>query len=246
MSWTARVLTLFPEMFPGPLGQSLAGKALERGAWALEAIDIRSFATDKHRTVDDTPFGGGPGMVMRPDVVDAALDHATRDGLSPAIYLTPRGKVLDQELVKELSAGPGVVLLCGRYEGLDERVIEARGLREVSLGDFVLSGGEPAAIALIDAAVRLLPGIMGAEETLEEESFEAGLLEYPHYTRPAEWCGRAVPDVLMSGHHEKIRAWRKLQAEQTTESRRPDLWAAYRKRTAPMSAGQAQKKGRVS
>ena len=212
----------------------------------LEAIDIRGFATDKHRTVDDTPFGGGPGMVMRPDVVDAALDHAMRDGLKPAIYLTPRGKVLDQALVKELSAGPGVVLLCGRYEGLDERVIEARGLLEVSLGDFVLSGGEPAAIALIDAAVRLLPGVMGAEETLEEESFEAGLLEYPHYTRPAEWCGRAVPDVLMSGHHEKIRAWRKSQAEQTTESRRPDLWAAYQKRTAQVSAGQAQKKGRVS
>jgi len=245
MSWTARVLTLFPEMFPGPLGHSLAGKALERGDWTLEAIDIRGFATDKHRTVDDTPFGGGPGMVMRPDVVDAALDHAMRDGLKPAIYLTPRGKVLDQALVKELSAGPGVVLLCGRYEGLDERVIEARGLLEVSLGDFVLSGGEPAAIALIDAAVRLLPGVMGAEETLEEESFEAGLLEYPHYTRPAEWCGRAVPDVLMSGHHEKIRAWRKLQAERTTESRRPDLWAAYQKR-AQASAQQVAKKGRAS
>ena len=244
MSWTARILTLFPEMFPGPLGLSLAGKALERGDWKIETIDIRGFATDKHRTVDDTPFGGGPGMVMRPDVVDAALDHAMRDGLKPAIYLTPRGRVLDQELVKELSAGPGVVVLCGRYEGLDERVIEARGLLEVSLGDFVLSGGEPAAIALIDAAVRLLPGVMGAEETLEEESFEAGLLEYPHYTRPAEWCGRAVPDVLMSGHHEKIKAWRKLQAEQTTESRRPDLWAAYRKRTA--NAGQSQKKGRAS
>jgi tRNA (guanine37-N1)-methyltransferase len=245
MTWTARILTLFPEMFPGPLGQSLAGKALERGAWALEAIDIRTFATDKHRTVDDTPFGGGPGMVMRPDVVDAALDFAARDGLKPAIYLTPRGRVLDQALVKELSAGPGAVLLCGRYEGLDERVIEARGLQEVSLGDFVLSGGEPAAIALIDAAVRLLPGVMGAEETLEEESFETGLLEYPHYTRPADWCGRAVPDVLMSGHHEKIRAWRKLQAERTTESRRPDLWAAYRKRTA-LGAGQVAKKGRAS
>jgi tRNA (guanine37-N1)-methyltransferase len=242
--WTARILTLFPEMFPGPLGLSLAGKALERGDWKIETIDIRGFATDKHRTVDDTPFGGGPGMVMRPDVVDAALDHAMRDGLKPAIYLTPRGKVLTQALVKELSAGLGVVILCGRYEGLDERVIEARGLMEVSLGDFVLSGGEPAAIALIDAAVRLLPGVMGAEETLEEESFEAGLLEYPHYTRPAEWCGRAVPDVLMSGHHEKIRAWRKLQAEQTTESRRPDLWAAYQKRTA--NAAQSQKKGRAS
>ncbi len=244
--WTARVLTLFPDMFPGPLGRSLAGKALERGDWRLEAIDIRDFATDKHRTVDDTPFGGGPGMVMRPDVVDAALDFATRDGLAPAVYLTPRGRLLDQELVKSLSAGPGVVLLCGRYEGLDERVIEARGLTEVSLGDFVLSGGEPAAIALIDAAVRLLPGIMGAEETLEEESFEAGLLEYPHYTRPAEWRGRPVPDVLMSGHHEKIRAWRKLQAERTTESRRPDLWVAYQKRKAQMSAGQVAKKGRAS
>jgi tRNA (guanine37-N1)-methyltransferase len=246
MSWTARVLTLFPEMFPGPLAHSLAGKALERGDWSLEAIDIRGFATGKHRTVDDTPFGGGPGMVMRPDVVDAALDFATRDGLAPAIYLTPRGKVLDQAVVKELSAGPGVVLLCGRYEGLDERVIAARELMEISLGDFVLSGGEPAALALIDAAVRLLPGVMGAEETLEEESFEAGLLEYPHYTRPAEWCGRAVPDVLMSGHHEKIKAWRKAQAERTTESRRPDLWAAYQKRTAQERAGQVAKTGRAS
>lgn len=236
-TWTARVLTLFPDMFPGPLGQSLAGKALERKDWALEAIDIRGFATDKHRTVDDTPFGGGPGMVMRPDVVDAALDHATRDGLAPAIYLTPRGRVLTQDLVKQLADGPGVVLLCGRYEGLDERVIESRGLMEVSLGDFVLSGGEPAAIALIDSVVRLLPGIMGAEETLDEESFEAGLLEYPHYTRPADWCGRSVPEVLMSGHHEKIRAWRKLQAEETTKSRRPDLWAAYQQTVLKLGAG---------
>jgi tRNA (guanine37-N1)-methyltransferase len=231
--WIARVLTLFPEMFPGPLGQSLAGKALERGAWKLEAIDIRSFATDKHRTVDDTPFGGGPGMVMRPDVVDSALDHATRDGLKPAIYLTPRGKVLDQELVKELSAGPGMVLLCGRYEGLDERVIESRGLMEVSLGDFVLSGGEPAAIALIDSVVRLLPGIMGAEETLAEESFEAGLLEYPHYTRPAEWQGRRVPEILLSGHHAAVAAWRRAEAERITRERRPDLWAAH---TAPVAS----------
>lgn len=234
--WTARVLTLFPEMFPGPLGLSLAGKALERGDWALETIDIRDFATDKHRSVDDTPFGGGPGMVMRPDVVDAALDHAMRDGLAPAIYLTPRGRVLTQDLVKRISAGPGVVLLCGRYEGLDERVIEARGLLEVSLGDFVLSGGEPAATALLDAAVRLLPGVMGAEETLAEESFEAGLLEYPHYTRPADWCGRPVPDVLMSGHHEKIRAWRKLKAEETTRLRRPDLWAVYQEQKARIGA----------
>ncbi len=226
-SWCARVLTLFPEMFPGPLSQSLAGKALERGQWRLEAMDIRGFATDRHRTVDDTPFGGGPGMVMRPDVVDAALDAATADGLKPAIYLSPRGRRLDQALVRELAAGPGMVLLCGRYEGLDERVIEARNLVEVSLGDFVLSGGEPAAIALIDACVRLLPGVMGAEATLEEESFERGLLEYPHYTRPADWQGRTVPEVLLSGHHEKIKAWRLSQAEAVTKSRRPDLWAAY-------------------
>jgi tRNA (guanine37-N1)-methyltransferase len=230
--WTARVLTLFPEMFPGPLGQSLAGKALEKGLWRCQAMDIRGFATDKHRTVDDTPFGGGAGMVMRPDVVDAALAAATADGLKPAIYLTPRGRLLKQDLVQELAAGPGVVVVCGRYEGLDERVIETRGLLEVSLGDFVLSGGEPAALALIDACVRLLPGVMGAAETLAEESFNAGLLEYPHYTRPADWNGRSVPEVLMSGHHEKIRRWRQEQAEETTRLRRPDLWDAYQKRGA--------------
>jgi tRNA (guanine37-N1)-methyltransferase len=233
--WTARILTLFPEMFPGPLGQSLAGKALEKGIWRLETMQIRDFARDKHRTVDDTPFGGGAGMVMRPDVVDAALAAATADGLGtgnlgPAIYLTPRGRLLGQGLVEELAAGPGVVVLCGRYEGLDERVIEARGLIEVSLGDFVLSGGEPAALALIDACVRLLPGVMGAEATLDEESFGNGLLEYPHYTRPAVWNERPVPEVLMSGHHEKIKAWRQAEAEETTRSRRPDLWDAYRKR----------------
>ena len=231
-AWTARILTLFPEMFPGPLGQSLAGKALEKGIWRLETMQIRDFATDKHRTVDDTPFGGGAGMVMRPDVVDAALAAATADGLKPAIYLTPRGRLLKQDLVQELAAGPGVVLLCGRYEGLDERVIEARGLLEVSLGDFVLSGGEPAALALTDACVRLLPGVMGAQATLDEESFETGLLEYPHYTRPAEWNERKVPEVLISGHHEKIQSWRNAQAEETTRLRRPDLWDAYRKRGA--------------
>jgi tRNA (guanine37-N1)-methyltransferase len=236
-AWTARILTLFPEMFPGSLGQSLAGKALEKGIWRLETMQIRDFAADKHRTVDDTPFGGGAGMVMRPDVVDAALAAATADGpdgrpVGPAIYLTPRGRLLRQDLVRELAAGPGVVLLCGRYEGLDERVIEARGLLEVSLGDFVLSGGEPAALALIDACVRLLPGVMGAEATLDEESFETGLLEYPHYTRPAEWNGRAVPEVLISGHHEKIQSWRQAQAEETTRLRRPDLWDAYLKRGA--------------
>jgi tRNA (guanine37-N1)-methyltransferase len=229
-AWTARILTLFPEMFPGPLGQSLAGKALEKGIWRLETMQIRDFARDRHRTVDDTPFGGGAGMVMRPDVIDAALAAATADGLKPAIYLTPRGRLLTQGLVEELAAGPGAVVLCGRYEGLDERVIEARGLIEVSLGDFVLSGGEPAALALIDACVRLLPGVMGAEATLDEESFENGLLEYPHYTRPAVWNERAVPEILMSGHHEKIKAWRQAQAEETTRSRRPDLWDAYKKR----------------
>jgi tRNA (guanine37-N1)-methyltransferase len=229
-TWTARILTLFPEMFPGPLGQSLAGKALEKGIWRLDAMQIRDFATDKHRTVDDTPFGGGAGMVMRPDVVDAALAAATADNVGPAIYLTPRGRLLNQALVGQLAAGPGVVVLCGRYEGLDERVIEARGLIEVSLGDFVLSGGEPAALALIDACVRLLPGVMGAEATLDEESFKTGLLEYPHYTRPAEWNERKVPEVLMSGHHEKIKVWRNAQAEETTRSRRPDLWDAYKKR----------------
>jgi tRNA (guanine37-N1)-methyltransferase len=233
--WTARVLTLFPEMFPGPLGQSLAGKALNDGLWRLEATDIRSFAKDKHKTVDDTPFGGGPGMVMRPDVVDAALEAATVDGLAPAIYLTPRGRRVEQALVRDWAQGPGMVLLCGRYEGLDERVIASRGLLEVSLGDIVLSGGEPAAVAVIDACVRLLPGVMGAAETLEEESFERGLLEYPHYTRPAEWKGMKVPEVLLSGHHEKIRAWRLREAEAATKSRRPDLWDAY-ETTRPKSS----------
>jgi tRNA (guanine37-N1)-methyltransferase len=237
--WTARVLTIFPEMFPGMLGQSIAGKALERGLWGLEALDIRDFAEDRHRSVDDTPFGGGAGMVMRADVVDRALDAAVaRDeeagGGSPAIYLSPRGRRLEQERVRELAAGSGAILLCGRYEGVDQRVLDARDVEEVSLGDFVLSGGEPAAFALIDACVRLLPDVMGAQESLEEESFEAGLLEYPHYTRPAEWRGRAVPEVLLSGHHEKIRAWRRAEAERITRERRPDLWARYRREeTAP-------------
>jgi len=227
VTWQATVLTLFPGMFPGPLGASLAGRALEEGIWALEALDIRGFASDKHASVDDTPFGGGAGMVMRPDVLDRALAFVEgRPG--PRIYLSPRGRLLEQARVKELAQGPGVVLLCGRYEGIDERVIEARGLEEVSLGDFVLSGGEPAAIALIDAAVRLLPGVMGAAEGLVEESFEAGLLEYPHYTRPREWQGRTVPEVLISGHHEKIRAWRRAEAEKVTAARRPDLWSRYR------------------
>lgn len=224
--WTAKVLTLFPDMFPGPLGLSLAGKALADGAWQLDAIDIRDFADDRHRTVDDAPFGGGPGMVMRADVLDRALDAVTTPD-TPTVYLTPRGSRFDQAKARELAASPGVSILCGRFEGVDQRVLEARGLMEISIGDFVLSGGEPAAIVMLDACVRLLPGVIGTTETLAEESFEHGLLEYPHYTRPAEWQGRVVPDILLSGHHEKIRAWRLAQAEQTTRQRRPDLWARY-------------------
>ena len=244
-TWTARVLTIFPEMFPGMLGQSLAGKALESGVWALEALDIRDFAEDRHSSVDDTPFGGGAGMVMRADVIDRALGHAIEKdeaagGGAPVIYLSPRGRGLDQERVREIAAGPGVVLLCGRYEGVDQRVLDARDVEEISLGDFVLSGGEPAAIALIDACIRLLPGVMGGESSLEEESFEAGLLEYPHYTRPAEWCGRAVPDVLLSGHHENIRAWRRAEAERITRERRPDMWARYHREDAAPTRKQAK------
>lgn len=222
------MLTLFPEMFPGPLAHSLAGKALTEGLWSLDAVNIRDFATDRHSTVDDTPFGGGPGMVMRADVIDAAIDDAAIAG-APLIYLTPRGTPLSQEIAAELADGPGVTLICGRYEGVDQRVLDARDVTEISLGDFVLSGGEPAALALLDACVRLLPGVMGAEASLEEESFARGLLEYPHYTRPAEWCGRKVPDVLLSGHHRNIYAWRMEQAEMITQARRPDLWDRYQK-----------------
>lgn len=224
--WTATVLTIFPDALPGPLACSLAGKALTAGLWGLETVDIRDFASDKHASVDDAPFGGGAGMVMRPDVLDAALESVVTGG-APAICLTPRGRPLDQARVRGLAAGPGVVLLCGRYEGIDQRVIEARGLEEVSLGDFVLAGGEAAAIALIDACVRLLPGVVGAEEALVEESFEWGLLEYPHYTRPQRWRDREVPEVLVSGHHERIRAWRLAEAERITRERRPDLWERY-------------------
>jgi tRNA (guanine37-N1)-methyltransferase len=228
--WTASVLTLFPQMFPGPLGQSLAGKALDDHLWNLQAVDIRDFATDRHRSVDDTPAGGGPGMVMRADVIAAALD-ATRsdDDQRPAIYLSPRGTPLTQSRVHDLAAGPGVILLCGRFEGVDQRVIDARGLEEISLGDFVLSGGEIAAHALIDAAVRLLPGVMGDAQSGAEESFESGLLEYPHYTRPQEWEGHAIPEVLVSGHHGKIAEWRRTAAEQLTKLRRPDLWARFKR-----------------
>lgn len=231
MVWTASVLTIFPSMFPGPLGTSLAGRARESGLWQLNTVDIRDFATDKHQSVDDQPFGGGAGMVMRPDVVDAALAAALAEtpAGTPAIYLTPRGRVLDQVRVRQLASGPGLVALCGRFEGVDQRVIEARGLEEVSLGDFVLSGGEPAALVLLDACVRLLPGVMGANESLTEESFESGLLEYPHYTRPQSWCGRVVPEILVSGHHANIAAWRRAEAEKITRERRPDLWARYAK-----------------
>ncbi|MBI4184251.1 MAG: tRNA (guanosine(37)-N1)-methyltransferase TrmD [Proteobacteria bacterium] len=227
--WRAWVLTLFPEMFPGPLRHSLAGTALEKGLWALETVDIRAFAGDKHRTVDDAPFGGGAGMVMRPDVVDAALRFARGrcGGAGPLIYLSPRGRLLTQERVKALAGEREVILLCGRFEGVDQRVLDAHEVEELSVGDYVLSGGEPAAVALIDACVRLLPGVVGRRESLDEESFEEGLLEYPHYTRPNLWQGRAVPEVLVSGNHAAIRAWRRKQAEDITRERRADLWARY-------------------
>ncbi len=231
--WTATVLTLFPDMFPGPLAYSLAGTALESGAWRLQTVDIRGFARDKHRTVDDAPFGGGAGLVMRPDVVDAAMRDtlARDDGGRRRIYLTPRGHPLTQGLVREIAAGPGPVVLCGRYEGVDQRAVEACEFEEVSVGDFVLSGGEPAAMALIDACVRLLPGVIGRPESLFEESFEDGLLEYPQFTRPRAWRDRPVPEVLLSGHHERIRAWRLSQAERVTRERRRDLWERYLERT---------------
>jgi tRNA (guanine37-N1)-methyltransferase len=233
--WTATALTIFPEMFPGPLGHSLAGRALEEGIWALETVDIRDFARDKHRSVDDSPFGGGAGMVMRPDVIDAAIRASHRGG--PLIYLTPRGRLLDQARVKGLAAEPRVTILCGHFEGVDQRVLDAHGAEEISLGDFVLSGGEPAALIVMDAVVRLLPGVIGKEESLAEESFEWGLLEYPHYTRPQTWESRTVPEVLLSGHHERIRAWRRHQAEEVTRQRRPDLWDRY------VVAAQTREKG---
>jgi tRNA (guanine37-N1)-methyltransferase len=225
MSWRATVLTIFPELFPGPLGASLAGKALSSGLWSCEAVDIRDFGEGKHRSVDDTPAGGGPGMVMRADVLARAIDSVSqRDDSRPKLLLSPRGKPLDQARVRKLSAGAGVVLLAARFEGVDERLIEARGLEEVSIGDYVLSGGEIAAYVLIDACVRLLPGVMGKEASGEEESFEAGLLEYPQFTRPQEFEGRGIPEILVSGDHAKVKAWRRLEAERLTRERRPDLW----------------------
>lgn len=239
--WRASVLTLFPEMFPGPLGHSLAGKALEKNLWALEAVDIRIYATDRRRSVDDTPAGGGPGMVMRADVLGRAIDSVAAEG-RPRLLLSARGSPLTQARVAALAAGPGVVAVCGRFEGVDERVIAARGLEEVSIGDFILSGGEVAALALIDASVRLLPGVMGAEASGAEESHSQGLLEYPHYTRPQVWEDRPIPAVLLSGDHAKIAAFRRAEAERVTRERRPDLWAAHvaerespssRKKSAP-------------
>jgi tRNA (guanine37-N1)-methyltransferase len=229
MTFAATVLTLYPEMFPGPLGVSLAGRALSEGKWGIDTVQIRDFAADKHRTVDDTPAGGGAGMVLRVDVLAKAIDHAREGGAAgrPVIAMTPRGKPLSQARVRELAEGPGVILLCGRFEGFDERIFEGRGVEEVSVGDIVLSGGEPAAIMLLDACIRLLPGVMGAPSSGTEESFENGLLEYPHYTRPQEWEGRTIPEVLRSGDHAKIAQWRKRRSEDDTRSRRPDLWERH-------------------
>lgn len=222
--WRAHVLTLFPEMFPGPLGVSLAGQALAAGIWSLATTQIRDFGIGRHRAVDDSPAGGGAGMVMRADVIAAAIDHARQtDGDLPLVYLSPRGERLTQAIARELAAGPGVMALAGRFEGVDERVIEGRAMREISIGDYVLSGGELAAMVMIDASVRLLPGVVGAAESLAEESFESGLLEHPHYTRPREWEGRAIPDVLLSGDHRAIDQWRNAEAERITRARRPDL-----------------------
>ena len=229
--WLASVLTVQPEMFPGPLGISLSGKALAENKWSLQTIDIRKFSTTRYGSVDDTPAGGGPGMVMRADILGAAIDSVERHG-RPMILLSPRGAPLTQARSRALAQGPGVVLLCGRYEGIDERLIEARGLEEISLGDFVLSGGEIAAMALIDSCVRLLPGVVGDDQSVAEESFEDGLLEYPHYTRPPVWEGREIPNILMSGHHERIRAWRHERSIEITKARRPDMWDAYLKRAA--------------
>jgi tRNA (guanine37-N1)-methyltransferase len=238
MTWPATVLTLYPEMFPGPLGVSLAGRALREGLWSLQAVQIRDFATDKHRSVDDTPAGGGAGMVMRADVLAAAVDHVlARTPEAPLLAMTPRGHPLTQNYVRTLAAGPGVSILCGRFEGMDERLFEARPIIPVSIGDYVLSGGEMAALALLDACVRLLPGVMGAASSGEEESFETGLLEYPHYTRPVEWEGRTIPEVLRSGDHARIAAWRKSRAEADTRSRRPDLIARHGDAGRPPPSG---------
>jgi tRNA (guanine37-N1)-methyltransferase len=238
MTWAATILTLYPEMFPGPLGLSLAGRALEQGIWALEAVQIRDFAADRHRSVDDTPAGGGAGMVMRADVLGSAVDHVlARRPEAPLLAMTPRGRPLTQACVRRLAAGPGVSILCGRFEGIDERLFEARPVVQVSVGDYVLSGGEIGALVLLDACVRLLPGVMGAASSGEEESFENGLLEYPHYTRPVEWEGRRIPEVLRSGDHARIAAWRQAEAAADTRSRRPDLVERQRDARRPPPSG---------
>lgn len=225
MTFAATVLTLYPDMFPGPLGASLAGRALGEGLWSLDTVHIRDFATDRHRTVDDTPAGGGAGMVLRADIVAAALDSVTDD--RPILAMTPRGRPLTQARVRQLASGPGAIILCGRFEGFDERLFEARPIEQISIGDYVLSGGEMGALVLLDACIRLIPGVMGAPSSGDEESFESGLLEYPHYTRPVEWEGRTIPEVLRSGDHAKIAAWRKQRAEDDTRLRRPDLWERH-------------------
>ncbi|MBI5322983.1 tRNA (guanosine(37)-N1)-methyltransferase TrmD [Bradyrhizobium sp.] len=233
MTWRATILTLFPEMFPGPLGVSLAGKALASGLWELEARDIRASATDRHRSVDDTPAGGGPGMVLRADILAAAIDAASIAPDRPRLLMSPRGRPLTQSRVVELAAGPGPLIVCGRFEGIDQRVIDARGLEEVSVGDYVLSGGEIAAMALCDACVRLLPGVMGKEASGAEESFSEGLLEYPQYTRPQVFEGRGIPEILTSGDHAKVAAWRRAESEALTRFRRPDLWEAKGQQKPP-------------
>jgi tRNA (guanine37-N1)-methyltransferase len=245
MTFAATILTLYPDMFPGPLGTSLAGRALGEGKWSLDAVNIRDFAIDKHRTVDDTPAGGGAGMVLRADVVASALDSVIAQGAGgrPILAMTPRGQPLTQARVRDLAAGPGAILLCGRFEGFDERLFEARPIEEVSIGDYVLSGGEMGALVLLDACIRLLPGVMGAPSSGDEESFESGLLEYPHYTRPVEWEGRTIPEVLRSGDHAKIAAWRKSMAETDTRLRRPDLWERHEgARVQPPSGARRRKK----
>ncbi|WP_176591677.1 tRNA (guanosine(37)-N1)-methyltransferase TrmD [Sphingobium sp. EM0848] len=228
MSFRAQILTLYPEMFPGPLGVSLAGRALAEGKWACDPIHIRDFATDKHRTVDDTPAGGGAGMVLRADILGLAIDHALEQAPDlPVIAMTPRGAPITQGRIRQLAAGPGATILCGRFEGFDERIFEARPVEQISMGDIILSGGEMGALMLLDACIRLLPGVMGAASSGDEESFESGLLEYPHYTRPVIWEGRTIPEVLRSGDHAKIAAWRKQRAEEDTRLRRPDLWERH-------------------
>ncbi|WP_296611355.1 tRNA (guanosine(37)-N1)-methyltransferase TrmD [Sphingomonas sp.] len=245
MTFAATVLTLYPDMFPGPLGTSLAGRALGEGKWSLDAVNIRDFAIDKHRTVDDTPAGGGAGMVLRADVVAGALDSVIAHGPGgrPILAMTPRGRPLTQARVRDLAAGPGAIVLCGRFEGFDERLFDARPIEQVSIGDYVLSGGEMGALVLLDACIRLLPGVMGAPSSGDEESFESGLLEYPHYTRPVEWEGRTIPEVLRSGDHAKIAAWRKSMAETDTRLRRPDLWERHEgARVQPPSGARRRKK----